>query len=178
MNRRYRWIALAALLAAAPLRADEPEWGLAAGGGFAFRFSGRPGTNENLVLLAPSAAWRVSSRLDYVAEGHLAYYFGPHGYMVGLVPIGGRFTLGSLRGCVLPYVEIGAGLGWTNLVPILEIDRRFNFIVQGGGGVRGKLPGGDSWTFEARWSHYSNANTERPNIGLNCLVFLLGWRFR
>jgi hypothetical protein len=172
-----RYVVLAGLLAAASsASAAEPEWGVAAGGGFAFRFSGRPGTNENVLLLTPSASWRLSSRLEYVAEGHLAYYFGPHGYMVGIVPIGGRFSIGG--GPVVPYVELGAGCGWTDLDKLPEIDRRFNFILQGGAGVRGKLLGGDAWTVEARLSHYSNANTVAPNIGLNCVVLLAGWRFR
>ena len=34
-----------------------------------------------------------------------------------------------------------------------------------------------AWTLEARLSHVSNAGTATPNLGLNGLVFLAGWRF-
>ena len=162
--------------AAAGAGAAQPEWGVAAGYGFALKLSGAAETNEHVVLVAPSAAWHLSSRLEYVAEGHLAGYFTPTGYMIGLVPLGGRLSIGS--GPVLPYFELGAGCGWTDLNKIPEISRRFNFILQGGVGARGALHDGQGWTLEARLSHYSNANTVRPNISLNCLVVLAGWRFR
>lgn len=167
--------ALVLFLSAAALEAAEPEWGVAAGYGFAVRFSGRAGTNEQVLLFAPSAAWQLSSRLEYVVEGHFAQYFAPAGYMVGAVPLGLRFSFGS--GALRPYVAMGAGAGWTNLDKLPEIDRRFNFILQAGAGLRGALANGQAWTFEARLSHYSNANTEAPNISLNCVVFLAGWRF-
>jgi lipid A 3-O-deacylase len=96
--------------------------------------------------------------------------------MIGVVPLGGRFSIGS--GPVFPYIEFGAGCGWTDLDKLPEIDRRFNFTLQGGAGVRGALRDGQAWTLEARLSHSSNANTARPNISLNCLVLLAGWRFR
>ena len=118
----------------------------------------------------------MSSHFEYVAEGHLAWYFTPNGYMVGIVPLGGRVSIGT--GPVLPYIELGAGCGWTDLDKLPEIDRRFNFILQGGVGLRGALRDGQAWTFEARASHYSNANTVRPNISLNCIVLLAGWRFK
>jgi len=31
---------------------------------------------------------------------------------------------------------------------------------------------------EAGLSHISNGGTELPNLGLNCVIFLLRWRFR
>jgi len=162
--------------AAALARAAQPEWGIAAGYGFALRLSGAAETREYVLMVAPSAAWRLSSRLEYVAEGHLAGYLAPSGYMLGVVPLGARLSIGS--GAARPYFELGAGCGWTDLNEIPEISRRFNFILQGGVGARRMFADGRGWTLEARLSHYSNANTVRPNISLNCLVVLAGWRFR
>ena len=72
---------------------------------------------------------------------------------------------------------MGAGVSWTDL-HIIELSRRFNFILQGGLGVRGPLGELQGWMVEARWYHYSNANTVLPNLGFNAIEVLGGWRFR
>jgi hypothetical protein len=159
-----------------PLPAGRPpEWGLAAGYGFSVHLN-RGRSDEHLLLFEPSVALRISSRLEYLIEGHFARYLTPVGYMVGLMPVGGRFYVG--RGQTLPYISIGSGFGWTDLTPLDEIDRRFNFLLQGSVGVRRTLSGGQALTFEARIAHISNGGTELPNLGLNSVVFLAGWRFR
>ncbi len=177
-------IPLAFLLAAAPIAAQSepplpagrpPEWGLAAGYGFSLHLN-RGRSSEHVLLFEPSAALRISSRLEYLIEGHFAQFFTPRGYMIGLMPVGGRFYLGSGR--TLPYISIGGGFGWTDLTPLDEIDRRFNFLLQGSAGIRRTITDGQALTFEARIAHISNGGTERPNLGLNSLVFLAGWRFR
>ena len=160
---------------APPLPADRPAvWSLAAGYGFSVHLN-RGRSEEQLLLFEPGVAFRLSGRFEYVVEGHFARYFRPTGYMIGAMPLGARFYLGNGR--ILPYVSIGAGLGWTDLTGIEEIDRRFNFLLQGSVGVRGSLAGGEPWTLEARLSHVSNAGTVLPNLGLNNLVLLAGWRF-
>jgi hypothetical protein len=151
------------------------EWSLSAGYGFAIHLNGGR-SNEKVVLFDPGVTFRLSSRLEYLVEGHFATYLSPGGYMVGALPLGARLYLG--RGRVLPYVSLGAGLGWTDLTELEEIDRRFNFLLQGSVGVRCATSGGGAWTLEARLSHVSNAGTVYPNLGLNMLVFLGGWRFR
>jgi hypothetical protein len=108
-----------------------------------------------------------------VVEGHVARAFTPEGYVIGLMPAGFRYYVG--RGRLLPYVCVGAGFGWTDLERLDEIDRRFNFLLQGSLGVRGALDGGRAWSFEARLSHISNANTVLPNLGFNAVVFLAGF---
>jgi hypothetical protein len=132
-------------------------------------------TEEQLLLVSPQVGIPLGPRFEYLIEGHLAKYFRPAGFAAGLVPLGARYVFASGR--VAPYVELGAGFCWTNL-EVIELSRRFNFIVQGGLGVRG-VPGlGQRWTVEARFLHYSNANSVRPNLGLNAAVLLAGWRFR
>jgi hypothetical protein len=151
-----------------------PQWGLAAGYGFTWHLN-RGRSNEHVLLFVPAVGFRVSSRLEYILEAHLAQYFTPSGTTFGVMPLGGRLFLGSGR--MLPYVSIGGGFGWTNL-EIEEIDRRFNFLLQGSVGVRRALSEADALTLEARLSHISNGGTKSPNLGLNCLVVLAGWRFR
>ncbi|HTR03082.1 MAG TPA: acyloxyacyl hydrolase [Thermoanaerobaculia bacterium] len=151
-----------------------PEWSLAAGYGFSFKVNGGR-ADEHLVLFEPGVSFRLGRRLEYVVEGHFAGYFSPSGYMLGVVPIGLRYSIGNGR--LLPYVMLGAGAGWTDLTALDEISRRFNFLLQGAVGVRGALPNGQAWTLEWRWDHISNAGTVDPNLGLNASVFLLGWRF-
>ena len=182
--RRYARLVLvlAALLPAPRLIAQTepipigqpPQWGLAAGYGFTWHLNhGR--SNEHVLLFVPAVSFRVSSRLEYIVEGHLAQYFSPGGTMFGVMPLGGRLYLGSGR--TLPYVSIGGGFGWTNL-EIQEIDRRFNFLLQGSVGVRRAVSETAALTLEARLAHISNGGTKAPNLGLNCLVVLAGWRFR
>jgi hypothetical protein len=151
-----------------------PEWGVAAGYGFTAHVN-RGRSQEHVFLLEPGVGFRLSGRLEYLVEAHFARYFTPEGYMLGLLPLGGRLSIG--HGRILPYASIGAGFGWTDLTELDEIDRRFNFLLQASLGVRGALPGGQAWTLEVRWDHISNANTVRPNLGLNCIVVLAGWRF-
>jgi Lipid A 3-O-deacylase (PagL) len=151
-----------------------PEWSLQAGYGFSFQVN-RGRSHEYLFLFEPGVAFRLGSRFAYVVEGHFARYLSPEGYMVGLVPIGARYNAGS--GPIRPYFQLGVGLGWTDLAQLDEIDRRFNFLIQGAVGLRGAVTETQAWTFEVRYSHVSNAGTVLPNLGLNCLVFLAGWRF-
>jgi lipid A 3-O-deacylase PagL len=151
-----------------------PEWGAAAGYGFSVHLNyGR--SSEHVLLFEPSAGFRISSHLEYIVEGHFAQYFTPGGYMIGVMPVGGRLYLG--HGRTLPYVSIGGGLGWTDLT-VEEIDRRFNFLLQASAGVRRTLSETDALTLEARLAHISNGGTKKPNLGLNCLVILAGWRFK
>jgi len=132
-------------------------------------------SDEDMVLVVPSMGFSLGSHFQYVLEGHFAGFFNPGGYMLGLLPLGVRYSIGEGR--TVPYVSIGAGFGWTDLIQLEEIDRRFNFLLQGSLGVRQALSNGQAVTFEARFSHISNAGTVLPNLGLNCVVFLVGWRF-
>jgi hypothetical protein len=150
------------------------KWSVAAGYGFSVKLS-RGRSEEQLVLVTPAVAYPFSRRFELFVEGHLAGYFRPDGYMLGIVPIGARYQFSAEA--VQPYVAIGAGFGWTNLEELDELDRRFNYILQGGVGLRWNQPAGGAWTLEARIDHLSNAGTVLPNLGLNSLVFLGGWRF-
>jgi hypothetical protein len=152
-----------------------PEWVVNAGYGFSVHIN-RGTSNESLFLFDPQVGFRWGSRTEYLVEGHFAQYFTPKGFAVGILPLGARYFLG--QGAVAPYVSGGAGFGWTDLTNLDEIDRRFNFFLQAGLGVRGSMSGNRAWSLEARLLHYSNAGTVPPNLGLNSLVLLVGWRIR
>jgi Lipid A 3-O-deacylase (PagL) len=186
-RRRIARLAAGALLALAcpprPAEASDaldlpekgrPEFSILAGYGHWIHVN--PGrTREQLGMFQPQLGLRAGRRLEYLVEGHLAEYWGPRGFAAGLVPLGARYFF-SGRG-LDPYFQLGAGLCWTDL-RVVEIDRRFNFILQGAAGLRRSLEPGRAWTVELRWLHYSNAGTVRPNYGLNALVLLGGWRLR
>ena len=176
-------VATAVLLAAAASlsaqsetapKSDGGRWSLSAGYGFSVKLN-RGRSKEHWLLFAPAVAFPLGERFEYVVEGHFAKYLTPAGWIVGISPLGGRYTFGSGR--VRPYVALGAGFGWTDLTELDEIDRRFNFLLQGSVGVRGRVREG-AWSFEGRFSHISNAGTVLPNLGLNSLVFVGGWTFR
>ncbi len=150
------------------------QWSVAAGYGFSVKLN-RGRAEEQLVLVTPAVAYPFSRRFELFVEGHLSGYFTPDGYMLGLVPIGGRYAFSA--DTVQPYLSLGAGFGWTNLEELDELDRRFNYILLAGLGIRWNRPKGGAWTFEARMNHLSNAGTVLPNLGLNSVVFLGGWRF-
>jgi hypothetical protein len=158
-----------------PAGAAEPrsQWSLAGGWGHTAQFDTADETSTNLLLLAPQWTYRLGRVVDAVAEGHFAGYVGGEdGWFLGLVPVGFRFHVpdSSWR----PYVAVHAGFGWTNL-QIIELNRRFNFILEGGFG--GLAPGLDRrLSFEVRLVHYSNAGTVLPNYGLNSIGLIGAWR--
>ena len=149
------------------------QWSIAAGYGASVKLS-RGRADEHSLLVAPAVAYSLSRRFELVAEAHLQGFFKPVGYMLGLVPTGGRFLFAEAA--TQPYFGIGLGFGWTNLDELDELDRRFNYMLQACVGVRANRRNG-GWTLEARLSHISNAGTVLPNLGLNSVVFLGGWRF-
>ena len=189
LERPMRLSALCALIALLPAAAGRaaddtgpplPEaerirWSAQAGYGLSIKVN-RGRSREHLLLLVPAANLRLGSRLEYTLEAHVAEFRTPRGYMIGVMPVGARYYFG--RGKSVPYFSIGAGIGWTNLVQLDEIDRRFNFLLQGSAGIRRRVSSRAEWTVEARWDHISNGGTELPNLGLNSLVLLTGWRFR
>jgi len=151
------------------------EWGVSGGFGVPVRAPSRPSDESELAFLA-SAGFRVSRRVEYVVEADGFGFLHPGGYYVGLMPLCGRLSIGN--GTLLPYASLGLGFGWTNLLELVEISRRFNFQVQAGIGIRGAVTERTGWTTEIRILHISNAGTVYPNRGLNSLLVLGGFRFR
>lgn len=173
------WLLLCAAAATAqsagPLAENRPpEWSVAEGYGFTINVN-RGRSHEQALYAHPGVSFRVGARFEWLAETHFCHFVSPGGYAVGVLPIGGRLYIG--HGRTLPYATFGLGVGWTNLVKLDEIDQRFNFLLQTGVGVRTPVGDDQAWTLEVRWSHISNAGMNTPNLGLNGLVLLGGWRF-
>jgi hypothetical protein len=152
-----------------------PEWSVSEGVGFTLNVN-RGRSHEVGLYAHPGVSFRLSSRFEYLVEAHVCHFVSPGGYMLGLMPIGGRFYFGHGRPQV--YATFGMGAGWTNLTGLDEIDQRFNFLLQTGVGLRNPISDTQAWTAEVRWSHISNAGMSSPNLGLNQLVILGGFRFR
>ena len=151
-----------------------PEFSAFAGGGTTVKVN-RGVTRAWVIAIEPQAAFRLGSRLQWLIEGHAAQYFEPSGWAAGLLPAGARYYFDRSRHAF--YLDFLAGFCWTNL-DVVEIDRRFNFVLTGGPGLRGTIDAHRSWCVEARWLHYSNAGTVLPNLGLNGVILLGGWKFR
>jgi hypothetical protein len=152
-----------------------PEWGIAAGYGLPIRSPGRPADEHQIAFLG-SVGFRLGDRLEYAAALDGFQYLTPTGYFVGLMPLGARYAIGNGR--IHPYASLELGFGWTDLEELREISRRFNFQFQVGMGVRGQVTEKSAWTVDVLYAHVSNAGTVHPNLGLNAVLLLGGWRFR
>jgi hypothetical protein len=167
-----------ALAAAVSGQTPEPrsEWLLGFGVGHTVPLVARAETSDPVLFLAPQWGWRLSSAVELVVEGHFAGYLGdPSSWFFGILPLGARFEFGKTG--VRPYLALQAGFGWTDL-DVIEIDRRFNYILSGGIGMRWPRWSHGDGILEVRILHYSNAGTVLPNLGLNSIVLVGGWRLR
>lgn len=133
-------------------------------------------TDSFLFLLAPQVSLRVSRSVEYVIEGHFSRYLSPGGYFVGIVPVGARVS--TREASRRYYFAAGAGLGWSDLERLPEIDRRFNFLLEGGFGVLWKPGRGADRFLEVRLVHLSNGGAAGRNLGLNSIALVGGWRVR
>jgi hypothetical protein len=150
--------------------------GLSAGWAHSWRpltIIGETDSDIGLVVIQPRMGWFVSDRLEIFGEGTFFLYHEPDvAVTVGLAPLAGRYHLRT-SGRVIPFLSLGFGFVWTSL-DVPEIDRVFNLQVFGGGGVRLLRDKGPGLVIELRWNHLSNANTVRPNRGVDVTGVLVG----
>lgn len=158
---------------------------LHAGWGEGFGFAGSGGTeNEDvgLVVVTPSlgvgvggplggdAWWRGAFELRL--DGQLWINTDPRNGEGGGATLSLRYSwLHSER--FVPFLELGAGLGGIDFDLSSQRDG-FNFILQGGGGFHWMLGERFGLTPIYRYHHMSNANTRKPNQGINSHQFLIG----
>jgi len=116
----------------------------------------------------------LGTRFQWLVEGHYTHWFDPDAWAAGLVPLGARYYFDLTRRAF--YFDFLVGFCWTNL-RVEEINRRFNYILQGGPGLRIAVDDRHAWLVQVRWLHYSNAGTVPPNLGLNSVVVTGGWKF-
>jgi hypothetical protein len=149
------------------------HWGIAAGPVIEVATPGER-AQERGILAAPFVGVRVASWFEYVAEGHAARYVGPvGGTIAGVVPLGWRI---HGRGRTQPFVSMGAGMVWTSYADLRGLDRRRNYLTQVGAGVRHVTARGAAVSVEARLFHLSNLSSAPPNLGMEGVTFLVGYR--
>jgi opacity protein-like surface antigen len=102
-------------------------------------------------------------------------YFGnADGYFAGL-GWATRYHFLAL-GVFVPYVEIGAAAGGTNL-RVMEIDSSFAFRLYGGVGASLFVSDNAAIYLGYRMVHVSNGNTSKPNRGFEADTGVLGISF-
>jgi len=148
-------------------------WNLESGFGISYHLHER-NSDERQVIFAPELVKPLGRHWEYVVEGHLSRFTSPPGYFAGALPVGARYL--PLISRLQPFVSVQAGFGWTDLNDIPELSRRFNFLLQGDLGARWNVGEGRSWQVSGRLLHISNGGTREPNLGLNVIVLLVGWR--
>lgn len=176
-------LAVLALLPASALGQDAPvrfdtasrTRGLGGAWGHSWRLFGvgRTRTDSSFVAFHPQMGWFVTDRFEMYGEGTLLVYTEPeHAVAGGLAGLAGRLHLWNDRGWT-PYVTLGGGILWTSL-DTREIDRRFNFQILYGLGVRLLPQRGPGWIIEVRNHHISNAGTAGENFGINAATVMAG----
>jgi len=161
---------------AAPLAAQEPpelairfgkDGGSYEGAGLAYRFG--PWWSKDL------GRWRASLRPE-VEFTHFRYT-GSTSADTALNEIGGigLFRIHYGTGALRPYGEFGLGLSLfgDGRLGHKEFSTRYQFSEHVGLGV--EFSG--RWFAGWRYSHYSNANIEKPNPGLDLHQIVIGIRF-
>ena len=155
--------------------ADSRTRGLGGAWGHSWRLFGlgRTRTDSSFVAFHPQMGWFVTDRLELYGEGTLLVYTEP-GLAVagGLTGLAGRLHLWNDRAWT-PYLTLGGGILWTSL-DTMEIDRRFNFQILYGIGVRLLPRRGPGWVIEVRNHHISNAGTAGENLGINAATVMAG----
>jgi opacity protein-like surface antigen len=108
-------------------------------------------------------------------EGLYQKYTEPNpAFWAGLAAVGRYHFLGLGR--LVPYVELGASAGGTDL-DIKEIDSNFAFLLFGGVGTSFFLSDKTALYAGYRYQHVSNGNTSQPNRGFEAHVGVVGISF-
>lgn len=165
---------------AGPPAQSEPQvgsrmhWSLAAGPVVEVATPGAR-VRERGLLVAPAVDVRITPWFAYVAEAQLSTYVSPlTGLIAGVIPIGLRLHGG---GRTQPFLAVGAGISWTSFTDLRGLDRRVNYLTQIGAGVRRLRPGGSALSAELRVNHLSNWSSAPPNLGMENVAVLVGYRW-
>lgn len=149
--------------------------GFEAAVGFAFE-SAAAGDRapQRAVLGVPALTLRVASWFDYVVEGHFARHVTPvSANEFGIVPIAFRVHTG---GRTQVHLSGGAGVVWSGLAGIHGLEQRRNYITQLGAGVSRVRANGSAVSLETRFYHLSNIGAKPPNLGMEQISVLVGYR--
>ncbi|MBM3220983.1 MAG: acyloxyacyl hydrolase [Candidatus Rokubacteria bacterium] len=133
------------------------------------------GLRYSLLPLQPAGPSILRGSLELGLEPtYVNYSGGRDAYWAGL-SARGRWHFLSL-GRVVPYVELGAGAGGTDLRAI-EIDSSFAFLLSVGVGASFFITDQAAIYAGYRMLHVSNGNTDRPNRGFELDTGVVGFSY-
>ena len=129
---------------------------------------------QRAVLGVPSLTLRVASWFDYAVEGHFARHVTPvTANEFGIVPIAFRLHTG---GRTQVHLSGGVGVVWSGLAGIHGLEQRQNYITQLGAGFARVRANGSAVLLETRFYHLSNDGAKPPNLGIEQISLLVGYR--
>jgi len=127
---------------------------------------------QRAVLAVPSLTLRVASWFDYAVEGHFARHVTPvSANEFGIVPIAFRLHTGGRT-----QVHLSGGMVWSGLAGIHGLEQRQNYITQLGAGIARVRANGSAISLETRFYHLSNDGAKPPNLGIEQISLLVGYR--
>jgi len=133
------------------------------------------GFRYGLILTAPHGPGFLRGRLEYAVDAVPVFLIVQKtntAYGVGVNPFAFKWVFAT-RSSIVPYVEIGGGVLFTNnKVP--EGTSHTNFTSGGAFGLH-FLRSKYNISTEVRYMHISNAGLATPNPGINTIQFRLGF---
>ncbi|RPH80531.1 MAG: acyloxyacyl hydrolase [Nitrospiraceae bacterium] len=136
-------------------------------------------TNRSAVFIMPRVGMVVTDEVQAgVLTGNLEVlvepFFARFTHPFAAEAAGGalvlKYNLLSF-GRWMPFWDAGAGMLWTNLAPrIQEQSTPLNFVIETGPGIQYFLTTQTALTFGVRFSHISNADIGRRNLGLDAVL--------
>lgn len=149
--------------------------GLQVGGGVASNIEGHRTLSDISFLTAtprvsylpfsPFGSGLLRSALEPGVEGWFQYYLSPKEATAEGLKLAMRYHLIGF-GRLVPYVDVTAGVGGTNL-RVKEIDSAFNFVLEAGAGLSYFITDTVALNAGYRFQHISNGHTSNPNRGFN-----------
>jgi hypothetical protein len=159
--------------------------GLQVGGGVQTNIAGDPPiTGISFVNVMPrlsylpfepfGSGW-LKSAIEPGLEGWFQLYLEPRVFTAEGLKITLRHHFVGL-GPLVPYLELTAGAGGTNLT-VQETQSRLTFVLDGGAGVSYFMTSGIALNLGYRFQHIFNGNTAHPNRGINSNTGVAGVSF-
>jgi lipid A 3-O-deacylase len=132
------------------------------------------GLRYGWILTRPRGPGFLSGRFEYTIDAvpaFLVFQRADTAYGVGVNPLGLKWDFAT-RGRIVPYVDLGGGLLFTNH----EVPSRTSAVnFTPGGAVGAHFLGNDhNWSVELRYMHISNAGLSRSNPGINSIQVRVG----
>lgn len=124
------------------------------------------------VPFEPFGSGWLRSAIEPGLEGWFQYYLEPRAFTAEGLKAALRYHFLGV-GRLVPYLEVTAGAGGTNLnVP--EIRSHFTFVLEGGAGISYFVTPAVALNLGYRLQHLSNGGTGHPNRGVNSNTGVLG----